>query len=167
MATAIKSRPAVQASAGSMPVVRRLSAPYWTSIGLTAVSAAAAALTFFAPGVLNGTPVMNGSARGTALVALVIAIPVLILSMVLTGRGDARAVVGWLGAAGFLQYNAVLFLLATPWNSLFLLYVAMFSLGFWTLVVFLRAIDVPAFASRFSRRLRHVRWPHTSWLSRC
>ena len=153
MATAIKSRPAVQASASSMPVVRPLSAPYWTSIGLTAVSTAAAAFTFFAPGVLNGTPVMNGSARGTALVALVIAIPVLILSMVLAGRGDARAVIGWLGAAGFLQYNAVLFLLATPWNSLFLLYVAMFSLGFWTLVLLLRAIDVPAFANRFSRRL--------------
>jgi hypothetical protein len=153
MATAIKTPLAIQASAGPMPVVRPLSAPYWTAMALTAVSATAAAFTFFAPDVLNGTPVMNGSARGTALVALVIAIPILVASMVLAGRGDARAVVAWLGAAGFLQYNAVLFLLATPWNSLFLLYVAMFAFSFWTLVLLLRAIDVPAFARRFSPTL--------------
>jgi hypothetical protein len=96
---------------------------------------------------------MNGSARGTALVALAVAIPTVVVSMVLVSRGHVSPVLTWLGGVGFLQYNAVLFLFATPFNSLFLLYVAMFAFAFWTLVLLLMAIDVPAFAGRFSRRL--------------
>jgi len=146
MATAIR-RPAELGRAAS--AVPALGAPYWTSIGLTAVSAAAAAYTLFMPGLLNGTPVMNGSARGTALVALFVALPVVVASMVLTARGAVRPTISWLGGVAFLQYNSVLFLLATPFNSLFLLYVAMFALAFWTLVLLLRTIDVPSFAGRF------------------
>jgi hypothetical protein len=70
--------------------------------------------------------------------------------MLLVSRGAVRPLVAWLGAAAFLQYKSVLFLLATPFNSLFLIYVAMFALGFWTLVLLLRALDVASFASRFA-----------------
>jgi hypothetical protein len=153
MATAITGPKAVPAAPVRDTIIRPLSAAYWSAMALTAVSATAAAFTFFASGVLNGTPVMNGSARGTALVVLFIAVPLLIASMVLVARGGIRPAIAWLGAAAFLQYNSVLFLLATPWNSLFLLYVAMFAFGFWTLVLLLRALDVPAFAQRFSPRL--------------
>lgn len=122
---------------------------YWLSASLAAVSAIAAALTLLAPGVLRGVPVMNGSARGTALVVLVVALPILVVSMIRVSLGAFRPVISWLGAAGFLQYNAVMFLIATPFNSVFPLYVAMFALGFWTLVVLLRAIDVESFRTRF------------------
>jgi hypothetical protein len=132
---------------------RLLSAPYWTSIGLTAVGATAAGFTFFVPGVLNGTAVMNGSARGTALGALFVAVPTLIVSMIRVNQGSVRPVISWLGAVAFLQYNSVLFLLATPFNSLFLLYAAMFALAFWTLVLLLRAIDVETFATRFAAQV--------------
>ena len=131
---------------------RPLGAPYWTSIGLTVVGATASAFTFFVPRILSGTAVMNGSARGTALGALFVAVPSLIVSMILVSRGDVRPVISWLGAVAFLQYNSVLFLLATPFNSLFLLYAAMFALAFWTLVLLLRAIDVEVFAARFAAR---------------
>ena len=145
MATAIRRSARLE----RISVVPALSAPYWTSIALTAVAATAAAFTFFMPGLLNGTPVMNGSARGTALVTLFIAIPILVASMVLAARGAARPAITWLGAVAFIQYNSVLFLLATPFNSLFLLYVAMFALGFWSLLLLLRAIDVTSFRRRF------------------
>ena len=135
------------------PAVRVFSAPYWTSIGLTIVAATAAAFTLFAPGLLHGTPVMNGSARGTALVTLFVAMPVLVASMVAVAYGSARAAIAWLGATAFTTYNAVLFLFATPFNSLFLLYTAMFTLSFWSIVLLVRAIDVPAFAGRFSAGL--------------
>ena len=152
MATTI-TRSAAPSSATRVPLIRAFGAPYWGSIALTAVSATASAFTFFAPGVLNGPAVMNGSARGTALVALAVAIPTVITSMLLASRGRVSPVVTWLGAVGFLQYNAVLFLFATPFNSLFLLYVAMFACGFWTLVFLLRAIDPRSFARRFSSTL--------------
>jgi len=129
------------------------SAVFWVSAALALVAAASAALTFFASGILRGPAVMNGSARGTALVVLCFAVPVLALSMVVARRGSARALVTWLGAIGYLLYNAVLFLTATPFNRLFLLYVAMFALSVWSAAVVLHRIDVPAFARRFGSAL--------------
>src|SRR3954453_17808233 len=72
-------------------------APYVLSAALVLVAAVASALTFFAHGILRGPAVMNGSARGTALVVLLVAVPVLSLSMAAAARGSVRAPVVWLG----------------------------------------------------------------------
>ncbi len=77
-------------------------APYWVSGSLGFIAAMAAAITFFVPGVLRGPAVMNGSARGTALVVLVVAVPALALSMLVAATGSARAVIAWLGAAAYI-----------------------------------------------------------------
>ena len=87
---------------------------------------------------------MNGSARGTALVVLLVGVPVLACSLVLARRGSAIAVVTWLAAVGFLLYNALMFVFATPVNRLFLLYLAMLSLAVWSAGTLLWHIDVPA-----------------------
>lgn len=103
--------------------------------GALAVASAAAAVGTLLPGSLEGTAVMNGSARGTALVVLLLAVPTLVASMVLAARGSLRARATWLGAVAYLAYNAVLFAFATPFNRLFLVYVAMLSLAFWSLLL--------------------------------
>lgn len=126
---------------------------YRLSAALGAVALAASSMSFFIPGVLNGPAVAQGNLRGTALVVMVVAVPVLFTSMSLSGRGSARALVVWLGAVAYIVYQAVLFLFATPFNSLFLVYVAMLSLGFWTAVALLRQIDLAAFSARFDGRL--------------
>lgn len=116
--------------------------------------AAAASATMLAdPGILAGTAAMNGSARGTALVALVLAVPTLLLSMLCATRGSARAVVVWLGAVAYLLYNSVMFLFATPFNRLFLLYVAMLSLALWAAGSVLARLDVRVFPNPSSSRL--------------
>jgi len=126
---------------------------YWLSGALALVTAAAAAASFFIPGVLRGPAVMNGSARGTALVVLVLAVPVLLIAMWSAASGSIRALIVWLGAIAYLAYNAVMFLFATPFNQLFLLYVAMFSLCFWSATSILHQVDVDALRARFSPRL--------------
>lgn len=125
----------------------------WLSAALAAIAAVASAATLLVPGVLRGTPVMNGSARGTALVALLVAVPLLVAVLPAARRGSARATVTLVGAVGYLLYNAVLFLLATPFNDLFLLYVAMFGLAAWSAITVLHRVDVAAFAARFGPRL--------------
>jgi hypothetical protein len=128
----------------------------WTSVvsgAAVAVSALASALTLFVPGVLRGAAVMNGSGRGTAAVVLFVAVPILATSMYAVARGSVRPVITWLGATAYLLYNSVLFLFLTPFNRLFLLYVAMFVLCFWTVVMVFRSIDVAAFARRYSSAL--------------
>jgi hypothetical protein len=97
---------------------------YWLSGALALVMALAAAATFTIPGVLRGPAVMNGSARGTALVILVLALPALLIAMRSAGKGSIRALIVWLGVIAYLSYNAVMFIFATPFNQLFLLYVA-------------------------------------------
>ncbi len=133
-------------------VVPLFSWPYWLAAGTAVVAAIASACTAFIPGVLRGTAVMNGSGRGTALVLLFVAVPVLVGSAALVGAGATRPVITWLGADAYIVYNSVLLLFITPFNQLFLLYVAMFGLSFWTLASLLAAIDVPAFARHFSVR---------------
>jgi hypothetical protein len=118
------------------------------SVALAAVSGTAGAFTFFADGVLTGAAVTMGSARGTALVVLVVAVPLLALSIVGVGRGSPVALLGLLGADAYLLYNAFLFLFATPFNQLFLLYVVMFSLALWAGVAVLYEVDVDRFARR-------------------
>jgi MYXO-CTERM domain-containing protein len=108
-------------------------------------------LTFLLPGVLQGTAVMNGSARGTALAVLLLGVPVLAVSMALARAGSARAVLCWLGAAGFVLYNSVMFLFATPFNRLFLLDVAMLALAAWSVGVLLRQTDIAGLGRSFDQ----------------
>jgi hypothetical protein len=127
-------------------------AAYWLSAALGVVAAASSLLTFAAPAVLRGTAVMNGSARGTALVVLLAGVPALACSMVLAARGSAAAVITWLGAAGFLLYNSLMFVFATPANRLFPLYLAMLALSAWSAGALLGQANVAVFGALFSAR---------------
>lgn len=127
-------------------------APFMISSALAVVAAAAAACTAFLPDVLRGPQVMNGSARGTALVVLCAAIPILLLAMFEVGRGSVRATVVWLGAIAYLLYNAVLFLFETPFNSLFLLYTSMFALAVWSAATLVTRMEVDHFGGHLPAR---------------
>jgi hypothetical protein len=81
----------------------------------------------------------------------------LIGAMLLARRGSTRALVLWLGAVAFLAYNAVMLLLGTPFNSLFLLYDAVLGLSIWAAITLLHRIEVEALGARFTHGLR-VRW---------
>lgn len=116
-------------------------AAYAVSVLLAVVSAAAAAATLFVPGVLRGPAVMNGSARGTALVMLVVGIPMLAVSMVFAARGSMRGRIAWFGAAGYFVYNGVMFVLGTPFNQLYLLYEATLGLAIWSAVLVVATTD--------------------------
>lgn len=117
-------------------------APYVFSMALAIVTVASSLPTFAVPGVLTGPAAMNGSARGTALVMLVLGVPLLIGSQAAARRKLASAVPIWLGAVSYLLYNAFMLLFGTPFNELFLPYVATFSLALWSLVVVLRAVNL-------------------------
>jgi len=140
------------AGSGGTWVIEPGGAAWWLSAGLAVTAAAASLLTFIVPAVLRGTTVMNGSARGTALVVLLAGVPALACSMLLAARGSVAAVVTWLGTAGFLLYNALMFVFATPANRLFPLYLVMLALAAWSIGALLRQADVAALGALFSPR---------------
>ena len=104
------------------------------SAAVAALVVVAAVPTFVVDGILNGTPVMNGSARGTALTMFALALPVLMVGLVASTRGSVRGRAALIGALGYLTYNATLLVYATPFNELFLAYVALLGLSLWSLV---------------------------------
>jgi hypothetical protein len=118
----------VQCSEEVSPRTRNLCAALAVLVVVSAVP------TVFVDGILNGTPVMNGSARGTALTMFAVALPVLGVGLVASTRGSVRGRAALIGALAYLTYNATLLVYATPFNELFLAYVALLGLSLWTLV---------------------------------
>jgi hypothetical protein len=127
--------------------------PYVLSGALALVAAAAAGLSFFFPSLLTGAKVSTGCMRGTALVILVVGLPVLITAMSRASRGSVRALVVWLGTLAYLLYQAVMFCFAVPLNNLFLSYIAYLGLSVWSLVTLLRTTNLSAFRSRLSPQM--------------
>lgn len=125
-------------------------APRLLSALLAVAVAVGAAATFAVDGMLRGTPVMNGSARGTALVLLVVALPTLLFGSLRGAGRSAPAALAWLGSLGYVAYNSLLLLLATPFNRMFLVYEAMLGLSLATIGVLVARLDHRAIAARLS-----------------
>lgn len=103
--------------------------PSRLSVLAAAVTVVACGATFLVPDLLRGTDVMNGSARGTALVLAVLTVPVLLVATERVRHGSIAWRYVWLGALAHLAYNSVMLLFATPFNEAFLGYVAMLGLS--------------------------------------
>ena len=128
---------------------QRLTLPVVLSIALVLVAALASGIGVFNPGTFRDPAMTAGNARGTALVVLVVAVPLIAGSLILSARGSARAGVIWLGSLGYVLYNSVLFGFAMTFNRLFLVYVAMFALALWSVVTALMRVDAESLRERF------------------
>jgi hypothetical protein len=146
-----RPRPSFTTASATPPT--NLSLAFRCSAALALVSGVAAAAGALAPSVFHDAPVTIGNARGTAIVTLVVALPTLVSAMVLASRGSMRASIVWLGALGYLAYNAVIYSFGVVFNALFLLYVASLSLSVWSIVTLARGIDAGEVAARFTPHL--------------
>lgn len=95
-------------------------------------------------GALRGPDAMQGSARGTALVLVLLALPTLLVAAARGSRGSARGVVVWLGALGYVVYNSVLLLFGTPANRYLAAYIAMLGLALFAVATLVAAVDLGA-----------------------
>jgi hypothetical protein len=74
-------------------------------------------------------------------VRLLVGIPLLLISFVLYLRGSLRGTVVFIGCLASFLYQYLLWTFDWAYNSLFLVYVALFSLSLWTLILVLADID--------------------------
>ena len=117
------------------------SAAYWLGSALTAVVFTWTVMALMLPSLFKDPAASVGSARGTALTLLVVALPTLLTGMALTARGSVRGSLLWSGALAYVAYNMVLFTFGVTFNRLFLLFVASLSLAVWSLIVVLPSIN--------------------------
>lgn len=128
----------------------KFSTAYWLSSLIAAVTAIQTAVGAFCPQIFRDPEMTVGNARGTDVVILFVALPVLVFSMILARRGYLQAQLTWAGTLTYILYNAVIFAFATAFNPLFLLYVATLSLAFWSLVTLLTQVDVDSIRTHFA-----------------
>jgi len=99
----------------------------------------------------SDAPMWGGNARGTALTVLALALPLLLGGMTAAARGSLRGRFLWLGSAGSLAYNAVMFCFALHFNAFFLLYTTMLGLA---------AAALTTLVPTFDRRRLEAALPH-------
>ena len=126
--------------------------PYVLTGALAVVSALACLTALAVPDAIQSPAVTVGNMRGTALVLLVVTLPVLVVSANAVARGRDAWLIGWLGAAGSIAYQSVLFLFGTPFNPFFHLYVAMLSLAIWSVVAIVARLPVAQVERRLGAR---------------
>jgi len=92
-------------------------------------------------------------------VTLFVAMPILVVSLVLSIRGSRgsrpaapRAQLIWLGMLDYTLYNFAYYLFGAAFNGFFLLYVTLFNLSVFALLFALTTLDVQAIAERFRDR---------------
>lgn len=86
--------------------------------------------------------------RAQDLVTLVFALPLLATGWALSRRGGAGARLLLGGALGYFAYCYGMMAVATAYNGLFLLYVALFATSLWGLALALSSVDADELATR-------------------
>lgn len=97
-----------------------------------------------APQIYRDPAVLLPQNLGTDVVTLVVGIPLLGIAAGALRVGSLRARLLWLGALGYLVYAYGMYALAVRWNPLFLAYLTLFSLSFFSLVIGLLGTDAAA-----------------------
>ncbi len=86
---------------------------------------------------------------GNDLATLLVASPLLALSIYLSSRGSLRWRLVWLGMLDYALYNTAYYLFGTAFNSFFLLYVVLFVLAMMALIFALTKLEVDEIGRRF------------------
>ncbi|HNS24556.1 MAG: hypothetical protein QM405_03760 [Euryarchaeota archaeon] len=118
---------------------------YTNSLFIALLSAIAALSGLFRKGLYSQETIsMGAQAMGQDLATLLLAIPLLLLSLYLVGQKSLKGQMIWMGSVFYFLYTyASLSFLAT-YNQLFLVYVAIFSLSLYTFIYGLLSLDASA-----------------------
>lgn len=136
----------MNASATRAQIWLRLTAP------IAVLLAIAAGGGFLADGLYHDASYFAVQAVGQDLVTLIVALPALVISAILAGRGSERAHLVWLGVLVYLVYSYVIYALAVQFNPLFLVYVALLGFSLYALIWGLVTTDFAGIQARFSQK---------------
>ncbi len=124
-------------------------------VAILAIVASAEGL--FLGALYRDNSLVTSAFRGNDLVTLIVAVPMLVAALVLSMRGSQRAQLVWLGMLDYTLYNFAFYLFGAAFNSLFLIYVALFALSIFALIFGLVALDVKGISEQF-RDSTPVKW---------
>ena len=124
----------------------------WLTIPIAILLAVAAGGGLFIKGLYRDTPNLVTQAIGQDAITLVVALPTLVISALLTSRGSQRARLVWLGGLIYMVYTYVGYAFAVRFNSLFLVYVALLGCSTYALIGGLVATDWAGIKAGFTEQ---------------
>ncbi len=124
----------------------------WLTVPIALLLAMAAGGGVFIGDLYRDTPYLVVQARGQDLITLGVALPTLVISAWLTGRGSQRARLVWLGVLVYTVYTYVGYAFAVRFNALFLVYVALLGCATYALIGGLVTTDRAGIQARFMTR---------------
>ncbi len=122
---------------------------YVLSVLIIVLTAVASGGGLLIDGLYQGNDLLVAGWFGNDLVTLLVAVPLLVVSLILSIRGSRRAQLVWLGMLAYTLYNFAYYLFGTAFNSFFLIYVTLFDLSIFALIFALVRLDVGAVARAF------------------
>jgi hypothetical protein len=127
---------------------------------LVVVMVAASAMGLFVPDLYAEGAWAREALRGGDLVTLVLAAPLLLVSLLLSMRGSRRAQAAWVGMLAYGVYNYAFSTFGATFNDAFALHIAAFSLSVFALACAVPNLDRAAIAQAFgsARAPRTVGW---------
>lgn len=123
-------------------VGRNFKISFYLSILATILAAIASAIGLFNAKIYNDNSFVKSAWYANDWVTLVVVVPLLIITLILSKNGDFKARLIWLGLLGYLFYNYAFYLFGAAFNNIFLLYVAIYTLSFFSLILGLIAWPV-------------------------
>lgn len=111
----------------------------------------------FAHELYQDNALVASSWYGNDLVTLVVATPLLVVSLLGAWGGSRRAFLVWMGMLAYSLYNSAFYLFGAVFNSLFLVYALLFTLSGFALVFGLLSLDATALYRQVQSDLP-VRW---------
>lgn len=89
---------------------------------------------------------------GNDLFTLILAVPLLVITSLISQRGSTRGNLFWLGMLGYAVYNYVYYLFGSALNAFLLLYILILNLSIITIILGISDLDVNKTASKLSEK---------------
>ncbi len=124
----------------------------WLTYPIAVLMALAAGVGLFSGGLYRDNPSLVAQAIGQDLVTLVVALPALVMSAYLAGRGSLRARLVWFGLLVYVVYTYASYAFGIHWNPLFLGYIALLGCSTYALIGSLATADRTAIKGTFTAR---------------
>ncbi|MCG8481869.1 MAG: hypothetical protein MJA31_01025 [Clostridia bacterium] len=96
---------------------------------------------------------MVAQGKAQDMVTMILGIPLLLISLLLTHKGSLRGQLLLTGTLGYFLYTYTSYVFLWMYNSLFLVYVLLMSVSFFALILNLMSFDILQLPKHFNKRL--------------
>lgn len=139
-----KNEKIVHTHEGRLPITRNLAPIYTLSLTIATIIAVASVIGIVFRSTIYPTEELLLAFAPSDAFNLAVGLPMLLTSMWLARRGSLIALLCWLGALFYILYMYTPYLIAVPFNVLFLPYLILVALSAYTLIGLVSSIDSEA-----------------------